>query len=404
MKGNRFVYSSLLGLAALAFLATEGKAAAFNSNYEGILSSGKMHYIVEDSASYNFSQVDSLIIKAEQDSAFPGAVLLVGYNDKVVYHKAYGRYTYDKNSPVMTKEAMFDLASVSIVIGTTTAAMMLYDEGKLNLDEYVKFYLPEFGNNGKENIKVRNLLLHNAGFTAWKPFYKKLKLKEEVIDSIMRDTLEYSIGEKYIYSDLGMITLQQIIERISGKPLNEFLNERVFAPLKMAHTMYAPPKELWKNCAPTEIDNYWRNKTMQGEVHDEAAYLLNGVAGHAGLFSTAADLSIFISMLRNGGVYENKPYIKRETIDNWTTVQNAEQSTRGLGWDTKSAEKSSAGHYFSMNSFGHTGFTGTSVWVDKDNGLFVILLTNRVYPTRNNSKLNSIRPKIHDAVFKAVIK
>lgn len=399
MKISPFIY---FGAFALMSIAIEAKADY--SNGKKILFMENTQSYAVDSAAYDFAQVDSLMEKAVQDSAFPGGVLLVGYKDKIVFHKAYGKYTYESGSPSFTLETMFDLASVSKVIGTTTAAMILFDEGKLDLDEYVKHYLPEFGSNGKDSIKVRNLLLHNAGFTAWKPFYKELTLRQEVIDSIMRDTLEYAIGEKFVYSDLGMITLQQIIERVSGKPLNEFLQERIFGPLEMNRTMYAPRKELWGSCAPTEVDNYWRNRTLQGEVHDETAYLLNGVAGHAGLFSTASDLSVFIQMLRNSGIYKDKRFIKSETIDNWTTVQNAEQSTRGLGWDTKSAEKSSAGHFFSMNSFGHTGFTGTSVWVDKDNDLYVILLTNRVYPTRNNSKLIYFRPRIHDAIFKAVIK
>lgn len=401
MRSGRFI--SALCMIAVVILAHETRAEISIINSKAFSPDNEL-YMNADTTAYNFAQTDSLMFKAIQDSAFPGAVLLVGFKDQVVFHKAYGRYTYNNDSPVITEETMFDMASVSKVIGTTTAAMMLYDEEKLDLDEYVKFYLPEFGNNGKDSIKVRNLLLHNAGLTAWKPFYKKLTMKQEVIDSIMRDTLIYPIGKEYVYSDLGMITLQQIIERISGRQLNEYLREELFAPLKMNHTMYSPPKGLWKNCAPTEVDNYWRNKTMQGEVHDEAAYLLNGVAGHAGLFSTANDLSVFFQMLRNGGVYNDKRYIKNETIDNWTTVQNAEQSKRGLGWDTKSEEKSSAGHFFSMNSFGHTGFTGTSVWADKDNDVYVILLTNRVYPTRNNPKLIYFRPKIHDAIFKAIIK
>jgi CubicO group peptidase (beta-lactamase class C family) len=216
----------------------------------------------------------------------------------------------------------------------------------------------------------------------------------------MRAKIIYEPGSKYLYSDLSMITLQLIIEKITGKSLDKYLKANVFDPLEMTRTMYNPPEKLWGECMPTEVDNYWRMDTLQGKVHDETAYLLGGVAGHAGVFSTAEDISKLIFTLLNHGQYKGKQLFSVETVENWTTKQS-EQSTRGLGWDTKSREKSSAGHYFSMRSFGHTGFTGTSVWADKESGLFVVLLTNRVYPTRKNRKIIKFRPVIHDAIVKA---
>lgn len=353
------------------------------------------------SLGYNFSAVDSLMKKALKDSAFPGAVVLAATHGRVVYFKPFGRYSYDADAIQMRKDAMFDLASVTKVITTTTAAMMLYDDGRLLLDRKVKDYLPEFGNNGKEAITVRDLLLHEGGLPAFKPFYKTLRTPGEVTDAIMTSEVEFPVGTKFQYSDLGMITLQKIIEKIASKPLDQFLQERLFSPLKMTRTMYKPSPEYWYFCVPTEKDNYWRMTTLKGKVHDEAAYLLGGVAGHAGLFSTAQDIAVFLQMLLQKGSYDGMEFIKPETVKMWTKKQST-ISTRALGWDTRSPERSSAGSLFSPNSFGHTGFTGTSVWVDPEREAFVILFTNRVNPTRNNSKLTPLRPRLHDAVIKAL--
>ena len=280
--------------------------------------------------------------------------------------------------------------------------MMLIDRGKLNLDDKVIKYLPEFNNHDKENITIRNLLLHNSGLAPFKKYYDVYSTSAEVVNDIMNLSPEQEPGTKYVYSDLGMIALQQVIERISGKSLDKFLDENLFKPLGMNSTMYNPPPELKEKCLPTEFDDFWRMRQLQGEVHDERAYMLNGVAGHAGLFSTAPDLAIFLQMLLQKGSYQGKQYIKPETVELFIKKQS-DQSSRGIGWDTKSPEGSSAGQYFSLLSYGHTGYTGTSVWTDPTKNLFVIFLTNRVYPTRNNSKLFKVRPLVHDAIYKAVI-
>ena len=399
---QRAVFDALLGR-----IKIEGKLPVSipNTKYKigsGIQKESKGLYFPpeQEDSLYDFSKVDSLMNNAIKDSVFPGAVLLVAKRGRVILHKPYGRQTYDKNGIPVTTESMFDLASVTKVVGTTSAAMILYDEGKLDLDAPVTRYLPQFGNHGKEKITVRNLLLHNSGLPAWIPFYKKLKTPKQVIDSIMNVSLDFPPGAKYQYSDLGMITLQKIIEKITGTTIDKFLKKRVFKPLGMNHTMYNPPPKYWYYCMPTERDNYWRMEQMKGKVHDEAAYLLGGVAGHAGLFSTASDVAKLVYTVLNKGRYGDKQIFKASTVENWTTKQTS-QSSRGLGWDTKSPQHSSAGHYFSMHSFGHTGFTGTSVWADKDNDLFVVLLTNRVYPTRKNRKIIKFRPVIHDAIFLA---
>ncbi len=350
----------------------------------------------------DFTNVDQLMLKAISDSVFPGSALAVGTNNKILFSKGFGNFTYDKKSSGVTTKSIFDLASVSKVVGTTSAAMILVEQNKMSLDDKVIKYLPEFNNNGKDKVTVRNLLLHNSGLASFKKYYDVYSTADEVINDIMNLPLDNPTGEKYVYSDLGIITLQKVIEKTSGKSLDVFLEENLFSKLEMNQTMYNPSNEIKNKCVPTELDDFWRMRLLQGEVHDERAYMLNGVAGHAGLFSTVEDLSKFAMMMLNYGEFENKRIISYEIIDEWTTKQS-EQSDRALGWDTKSVEGySSAGKYFSNDSFGHTGYTGTSIWIDKENKLFVILLSNRVHPTRANKKISKFRPIIHNAIFESV--
>lgn len=371
-------------------------------NGEGLERKSKVYFSKNgEDTLYNFTKVETLMNNAIKDSAFPGGVVLVGYRGKVIYNKAFGNYTYDTDSKKVTTSSLFDLASLTKVTATTPAAMLLCDEGKLNLDDKVVKFLRAFGNHGKENITIRNLLLHNSGLPAFKPFYKTCKNAKEELAAIMNCEPEFAPGQKHLYSDLGMIVLQKVIEKITKQPLDQYLKTHLYNKLGMHNTFFTPAKSKRAECLPTEFDNYWRNRLIQGEVHDETASLLNGVAGNAGLFSTAADLAIYVNTLLNDGICDNKIIFKPETVKAWTTRQSA-QSSRGIGWDTKSDDKSSAGTKFSKNSFGHTGFTGTSIWADKEKKLFVILLTNRVHPTRNNNKLGTFRPNIHDAVVKAI--
>lgn len=348
-----------------------------------------------------FKNVDKVVEEGIKEKAFPGAVVLVEQNGKILLNKAYGNYTYEKDSQPMDKNTIFDLASVSKVIATTTAAMICYDRKLFSLDDKVTKYYPEFGVNGKENITIRNLLLHNAGLPPFKNFYNPLLSKEEVFKDICASKINYPVGSKMEYSDLGMITVGKIIEKVTGKTLDAFCKDEIFKPLGMHNTMYNPPRSLKDKCAPTELDNYFRKRQLQGEVHDEAASVLGGVAGHAGLFSTTGDLSKLLQMILNKGIYKGKRYIKESTVTLFTT-KYSEQSTRGLGWDTKSPSGSSAGNLMGPRSYGHTGYTGTCVWTDPDKNLIVVFLTNRVYPTRNNGKIGEVRPKLHDAVVKAL--
>ncbi|HET53605.1 MAG TPA: beta-N-acetylglucosaminidase [Ignavibacteria bacterium] len=351
---------------------------------------------------YNFIKVDSLVKSALVEKIFPGASLIVGHRNRIVYHQNFGKGTYEKDAKPIDDNSIFDIASLTKVVATTSAVMLLFDQNKIHLDDKVVKFLPGFGNNSKKEITIKNLLLHNSGLPAWEPFYKKYNTPDEVINAIMKMELEFSPGEKYLYSDIGMIVLQKVIEKITNKSIDKYLEENLFDQLEMKNTFFNPSPKVWYNCVPTEKDDYWRMQLLKGKVHDETAYFLGGVAGHAGLFSTTEDLAKLISIYVNDGYFGSKQIFSKKTIDLFTK-KNSEQSTRALGWDTKSAEKSSAGNLFSDNSFGHTGFTGTSIWADKNEGLFVILLTNRVHPTRSNTKIIQFRPLLHDEIFKAVI-
>ncbi|MBW7889045.1 MAG: serine hydrolase [Bacteroidetes bacterium] len=353
----------------------------------------------------SLKKIDVLITKAVADSAFPGAVVLAAKDGKIFYQKAFGKFTYDSNATPVTTDAMFDLASVTKVIATTSAVMRLYDEKKLSLDDKVIKYFPAFGQNGKENITLYNLLVHNSGLPAWRKFYEFCDNPKCVMDSIFATPLEYKTGDSTVYSDLGLITTGKIIEKITGTTLDNYVDSVFFKPMGMSNTMYNPPKSLWYRVVPTEIDSFWKktNVAVHGRVHDENAATLGGVSGHAGLFSTAGDLVKLLQMELNGGVYGGKRYLKEETIKKFTARQS-EKSSRGIGWDTKSSDFSFSGKYSSMKTFLHTGFTGTSVAADPEKNIIVILLTNRVYPTRANLKISRVRPLLHNAIYESLTK
>lgn len=351
----------------------------------------------------SLSRVDSIIEKAIADSAFPGAVLLVAKDGIVVHEQAYGHFTYDALSERMTTDAIFDLASVTKVISTTSAVMKLVEEKKISLDDKIVKYFPAFGQNGKENITIYNLLVHNSGLPAWRKFYEFCDSATCVMDSIFATSLIYTTGDSTMYSDLGLITTGKIIEKVTGATLANYVDSMFFKPLGMMSTMYNPPAELWKRVVPTEVDSFWKKTyaAVRGRVHDENAVTLGGISGHAGLFSTASDLAKILQMELNYGRYNGKRYLDSSTIALFTQTQS-EKSSRGIGWDTRSTGRSFSGQYTSQRTFLHTGFTGTSVVVDPEKRVIVVFLTNRVYPTRNTLKLLRLRPVVHEAVFRAL--
>lgn len=351
----------------------------------------------------SLAQVDAIITNAIVDSAFPGAVLLVAKDGVIVHEKGYGRFTYDSLSEKMTTDAIFDLASVTKVIATTSAVMKLVEEKRLSLNDTITKYFSAFGQNGKGNITLYNLLVHNSGLQAWRKYYEFCDTVPCVMDSIFAAPLIYRTGDSTVYSDLGLITTGKVIEKVTGTTLANYVDSVFFKPLGMVNTMYNPPVELIKRIVPTEVDSLWKKTyvAVRGRVHDENAATLGGISGHAGLFSTASDLAKILQMELNFGIYNGKRYLDSTTIATFIQQQST-KSSRAIGWDTRSTGRSFSGQFTSPQTFLHTGFTGTSVVVDQEKKIIVIFLTNRVYPTRNTSKIGRVRPAVHDAVFGSV--
>ncbi len=334
-------------------------------------------------------------LRSQVDSAFPGATIAVGYGDSVVLLAAVGHYDADDKRPVTT-ETIYDLASLTKVIGLTTAAMMLVDSGKLDLDAPAQRYVSTFQGANKDRVTIRHLLTHSSGMPAWRPLYAEAKTREEALALVDTTALLRQPGDTFVYSDLGAMVLAQAVQAVSGERLDDFLAARLFGPLGMTSTRYLPPESWRRRIAATENDTVFRHRVLRGEVHDENAGRLGGVSGHAGLFSTAPDLARFATWL-----------LRLRTIDSlhvrdFTHKQGIPPgSSRALGWDTPS-ENSSAGTKMGPNAFGHTGFTGTSIWFDPDRNLFIVLLTNRVNPTRANTKIFQVRRRVADLVNDAL--
>jgi len=347
-------------------------------------------------------KLDKLVKTAIEEAVAPGVAIAVGRNGHIAYMKGYGYIDWNQpGSPAVDTNTLYDLASLTKVIATTTLAMILEEAGQLDINRTVVSYLPEFNSPEKAQITVKQLLTHSGGLEAGANIYATARGRDQYLYQINARPLEYTPGTNMIYSDWDMILLQMVMERISGKTLDVLAGERIFRPLGMVDTQFQPPISLRSRIAPTQVDEA-RGGLLWGTVHDENAWALGGVAGHAGLFSTAKDLALFSMMILNGGEGVNGVRIvKPATIARWTARQGKE-STRALGWDSPEGG-SSAGQFFSPWSFGHTGFTGTSIWIDPEKDLFVVVLTNRVNPTRNNTRHVQLRRDVADMVQQAVL-
>lgn len=344
--------------------------------------------------------LDSIMRVGIAEHAAPGGSLAVGRHGRLIHIKGYGKLDTASASGPVDENTIYDMASLTKVIATTTASMILEEQGLLDLDRTVASYLPEFNAPDKANITVRMIVTHRGGLEAFAALYKTFKGRDQYLEQINARPLKSVPGTATVYSDWDMILQQLIIEKITGQALDRYVDEHVFRPLGMTSTMFNPDPSLLSRIAPTEIDTA-RGGLVHGKVHDENAWAMGGVSGHAGLFSTARDLSIFAQMLLNGGAYNGVRIVKPETLARWTAPQTR-GSSRALGWDTPS-KGSSSGDYFSPRSFGHTGFTGTSIWIDPERGLYVILLTNRVDPTRDNNRHAPLRRAVADAAQAAIL-
>jgi CubicO group peptidase (beta-lactamase class C family) len=366
--------------------------------------------------------VDTLLASGILDGASPGASLAIGRYGRLVRSSGFGALDTRPGFDIVTDSTIYDIASLTKVVATTTLAMMLYDRGLLDVDARLTRYLPEWPTEGeKSRITIRHLLLHTSGLPAFAPLYRDLRGRGAYLARIAGMTLEAPPGERTLYSDFGPILLGMIVERISGRSLDVLFQEWVAAPLGLRESGFnpleweatPPTPELhpyWNEgsrwgavltrIAPTEIDTAFRRVQLHGRVHDENAWAIGGVSGHAGLFSSARDLAIFAQMMLDGGIYAGHRLVRASTVAEFTRRQSP-ASSRALGWETP-AGASSAGDYFSERAFGHTGFTGTSLWIDPERQLFVVLLSNRVNPTRDNQRHIPLRRAISDAVQRAI--
>ena len=334
----------------------------------------------------------------------PGAVGLVLRRAGIVTSWAVGHHTYQPNATPVQINTLYDLASVTKVIATTTLCMLFTDEDRLDLDAPVQFYVPSFTGKNKDRVTVRHLLAHCSGLPAHvhlyenQPTTRDIDIRDAMLNAACQHPLIYEPGTDTVYSDLGFLTLGKILETIGGQRLDHLVKQHILEPLKMYDTWYCPPPHLKHRIAPTEDGSDLRDHLVHGEVHDENTAAMGGVASHAGLFSTAHDLSKCLLAWLGAGIFPKR------SIPQFTTRANiAPNSTWALGWDTVSPGASSSGRYFSEQSFGILGFTGTSVWGDPIRDLGVILLTNRVHPTRENNQITHLRPEFHDAISEALI-
>ena len=348
--------------------------------------------------------IDSIINSAIQDSVFPGAVLCFGNSQNVSFINSYGRYDYSPMSSPVTTDCIYDLASLTKVIATTSSIMRLIEKGLLNLNDPVSDHISDFGVKNKKQISIKNLLVHNSGLSPGRPLYSCCETKEVALDSLFNLKLQYRTGEETVYSDLGFIMLGLLVEKIAHQSLDVYVNQILNKEMQMKETIFNPDDSIWTRIIPTDPEINMRLIKNPGTVRNTITRIFNGVAGHAGLFSSARDLAIFATMYLNHGDINGKKIFSKSTIDNFSKKQLS-HSTRALGWDTANGnQENKIANLFSDDAFGHTGFTGTSIWIDPTIDLYIILLTNRTYEMTNRSLIKEFRPLIHDYIIECIIK
>lgn len=371
-------------------------------------------------------RIKDVLTQGAREGVFPGAVILVARAGEICARHEVGHRALEPESVSVERRTIFDLASLTKPLATTLAMMKLVNDGKLDLEDPLGALIPREPLKDKKDITPRLLLNHSAGLVDWKPYYLKLvehdpeERKKVLRQWIIDEPFAYEPGEGSVYSDLGFMLLEWVVEEVSGENLPDYLENHFYGPLGLERVFFVknPPRPpfdkggregvspLYKGggideeeFAVTE-DCPWRKRIIRGEVGDENAFALGGYSGHAGLFGTVDDVYRIVNMLRGHYRGERGDFFRPETVQEFFRRQElVPESTWALGWDTPSREDSSAGKYFSENSVGHLGFTGTSVWMDLDKDVVVILLTNRIHPTRNNERIKTFRPRLHDAVM-----
>jgi beta-N-acetylhexosaminidase len=348
----------------------------------------------------------ALLDRGIADRAYPGGVLAVGYKGELFTH-VFGRQSYAAHAASVSEKTIYDTASLTKPVVTTTLCAMLSESGQLDISAPVGRYVAGWAcgpdHPRRERVTVAHLLTHSSGLPAHQDYFLKLKVRSEIVARAAAEPLVYEPGTESIYSDIGFILLAGIIERLTGRPLDELAQERILVRLGMTDTMFRPPKPLAPRIASTERLSGSRKRVVHGEVHDANAAAMGGIAGHAGMFSTAPDLAIFCQMMLNGGIYAHQRILRRRTIRQFTSPSALAKNTRTLGWNVPT-EPSSSGRYFSKQSFGHTGFTGTSMWIDPQKDVFVVLLTNanRTHGNPDDDEIRRVQPAIHNAIVECL--
>ena len=354
-----------------------------------------------------FAAAFAVLRTAIDQRAFPAASVAVTHQGRLVALKAFGHFTFDATSPQPTPAALFDLASLTKAVATTSMAMILYERGLLELEAPVVGIIPEFGEKSdprRASVTFRMLLAHSSGLPAYEKLFLRAHTRDDLLQAAFTTPLTADPGSRAEYSDLGFILLATALERLAGESLDVFCQREIFGPLAMINTTFNPSADARAKIPPTADDRTFRHKIIQGEVQDENAYVLGGVAGHAGLFSTAEDLACFAHALLHcgAGTPARVPILRPETVALFTRRESEPHGTsRALGWDTPSAP-SQSGKYFGPGSYGHLGYTGTSLWIDPSRQLSITLLTNRTWPDCTDQAIKQVRPKFHDAIAEAL--
>jgi len=352
-----------------------------------------------------FAAAYRVLEEAIQAQAFPGCAFGVLAGDEIVLEDALGRFTYESDAPLVRPETVFDLASVTKVMATTAAAMLLHQRGRLDVDMPLGYLLPEFTEgraaaDPARRVTLRHLLAHSSGLPGYVKFFETVSTPESLIEACLKLKLEEEPETRAEYSDPGFILLGKALEALMQESLPAWTRREIFEPLGLRATMFCPPENLRPAIPPTEEDVSFRKRRIQGEVQDENAWVLGGAAGHAGLFSNVSDVLRFArEVLDAGGSGERKRWclFDPNTVEWFAKRQEPSGSSRALGWDTPS-EKSSSGRYFSSHAIGHLGYSGCSLWIDLDARMAVTLLTNRTWPDRKNQLIRQVRPAFHDAI------
>ncbi len=354
-----------------------------------------------------FRDVDAAVRHGIQKGLYPGAVVVIGRRDTILYGKGFGRLTWSQKSARPSPDStLWDLASLTKVVGTGSAVLRLVDAGKVGLDTAIVRYLPRFAGGEKSQVTVRMLLDHTSGLPPWVPFYRQAHSRDGVIDRLYAEPLQRAPGDTAVYSDLNAMLLGLLVEQVMGEPLDQVVQREVLTPLELTHTLYRPPSKLWRLVAPS---GRYRGRPVRGEVNDQNAARLGGAAGHAGLFSTGDDLARFAQVWLRQGQGPNGGWVRGETMKLFLRP-GPRSGTRLLGWDGPTLDApvddpSVFGTLVSPAAYGHTGWTGTELWIDPVRDLFLVFLTNRSYDPRTSrsiDKLRVVRAQLSDATSRAV--